>query len=68
MCVGVCHQKSTVAHLVVFKPGLWRQTGDREESSALQFRKFPTEHLRLTNRVCVPILSLFRWDALFVFV
>lgn len=39
VCVSVCHQKSMVAHLVVFRPGLWRQTaGDEEESSALQFR------------------------------
>lgn len=57
-----------VAHLVVFRPGLWRQTaGDEEESSALQFRTVPTEHLRLTNHesvclsicVCVCVSSLF---------
>lgn len=42
-------QKSMVAHLVAFRPGLLRQTaGDEEENSALQFR-VPTEHLRLTN-------------------
>lgn len=56
--VSVCHQKSMVAHLVVFRPGLWRQTaGDEEESSALQFRTVPTEHLRLTNHesVCLAL-------------
>lgn len=59
-----------VAHLVVFRPGLWRQTvGDEEESSALQFR-VPTEHLRLTKHeslsvciffvcVCVLMFSIF---------
>lgn len=52
VCVGVCHQKSMVAHLVVFRPGLRRQTaGDEKESSALQFRTFPTEqHLRQTDQ------------------
>lgn len=38
------------AHLVVFRPGLWRQTaGDVEKSFALQLRKVPTKHLGLTN-------------------
>ncbi|KAG7239661.1 hypothetical protein INR49_028597 [Caranx melampygus] len=45
-------KKSMVAHLVVFRPGLRRQTaGDEKESSALQFRTFPTEqHLRQTDQ------------------
>lgn len=68
----MCHQKSMVAHLVVFRPGLWRQTaGDEEESSALQFRTVPTEHLRLTVcvplSVCVHMFSIVLGDALFVF-
>lgn len=53
MCIrSVCHQISMVAHLVVFRLGLWRQTlGDdeEEEHSALQFRMIPTEHLRLNG-------------------
>lgn len=46
VCVCVCHQKSMVAHLVVFRPGLWWQTAGDERSSALQFRMVPTKHLR----------------------
>lgn len=54
VCVFVCRQKSVVAHLVVFRPGLWRQTaGDEEESSALQFRTLPTEHNTSREAVCV---------------
>lgn len=56
MCIrSVCRQKSMVAHLVVLRPGLRRQTaGDDEEveeSFALQFSRVPTEHFRQT--VCV---------------
>lgn len=52
-------------HLVVVRPGLWWQTtGDEEESSALQFRTVPTEHLRLTTheslRVCVQCILVGR--------
>lgn len=51
-------QKLMLAHLVAFRSGLWWQTaGDKEESSALQLRTVPTEHLGLTNHespcVCV---------------
>lgn len=69
----VCRQKSVVAHLVVFRPGLWRQTaGDEEESSALQFRTLPTEHNTTREAVCVFVCvhlcvsSTVWWDALFV--
>lgn len=52
---GACQRESTVAHLVAFRSGLWRQTpGDEEESSALQFRRVPTEHLGLTNHHSLP--------------
>ena len=50
-------------HLVVFRLGLWWQTAgddEEEESSALQFRKVPTEHLRLTihESICVLVRLL----------
>lgn len=36
VCVSVCHQKSAVAHLVVFRSGLWWQTtGDEELCSSI---------------------------------
>lgn len=67
---SVRRQKLMLAHLVAFRSGLWWQTaGDKEESSALQLRTVPTEHLRLTNhesRVCAGF-SIFWRGALFVF-
>lgn len=68
VCWSVWRQMLMLAHLVVFRPGLWWQTtGDEEQSSALQFRTVPTEYLRLTNHgVCLCVCSIFWWGALFV--
>lgn len=68
VCWSARRQKLMLAHLVVFRPGLWWQTtGDKEGSSALQFRTVPTEHLRLKSHESLPcVFSIFWWAAMFV--